>query len=415
MGTNLQTPICTIVFIEPNFCKKIVDRNPTMLYEFLQENQKQILDVTEKKFLVLVGALPTSNQLKAGLPIFFQQLWRVLKAEAFSPIKRLTMNTSAVANATQKNDEQELVFAEGPIDDAKLAKSASLHGQELLRLGYTLSHVIHAYGSMCQAITELASEKNAKISAGEFHDFNRCLDIAIAGAVTAYQAQSDVKNSHREIEHLGSLSHELRNALGTMKLSYDLIKEGQVGFSGSVGKIMDQSLIRMETLIERSLTEVRLRVDSAVKIESINLLKLVNLIYVTAAIEARQKKQILEVQIDPGLVVNADQQLLYSILFNLIQNALKYSRAEGKIQVRAYSNKSDIIVEVEDECGGLSNTAIDLFKPFEQQNENKSGLGLGLSITQKAVHLIHGKIAVNNRPKNGCVFKLTLPQSKKMS
>jgi hypothetical protein len=383
-----------------------------MLYEFLQENQKQILAMTEKKSLVLAGVRPSSDQLKAGLPIFLQQLRGILKIEALTPRKTAHTNADAMAKAAQKNDEEGVAHAGGRPDEAKLAKSAGLHGEELLRLGYTLSHVIHAYGSMCQSITELASAKNVEISAGEFHDFNRCLDIAIAGAVTAFQAKSDIDTSNREIEHLGSLSHELRNALGTIKLSYDLIKEGQVGFGGSVGKIMDRSLVRMETLIERSLTEVRLRLEPAVQIESISLLELTNQIIVTAGIEARKKNQILEVQIDSSLTVDTDQQLLYSALSNLIQNALKYSRAEAKNQIRAQPEGGHIIVEVEDECGGLSDTAIDLFKPFEQQNENKTGLGLGLTIAQKAVDLIHGKIEVRNIPNTGCVFKLTLPQSK---
>lgn len=131
---------------------------------------------------------------------------------------------------------------------------------------------------------------------------------------------------------------------------------------------------------------------------------------VTAEIEARTKKQILDIQIDPALSIKIDQQLFNSALSNLIQNALKYTPRGGKIQIRATTVGETIVVEVEDECGGLSNAAVDLFKPFEQQNENKTGLGLGLSIAQRAILLNNGKIEVQNLPDKGCIFKITVPK-----
>jgi signal transduction histidine kinase len=114
--------------------------------------------------------------------------------------------------------------------------------------------------------------------------------------------------------------------------------------------------------------------------------------------------------VDPALVVEADQQLLHSAVSNLVQNALKYTRAGGKIQVRGKLTGKTITLEVEDECGGLNINATDLFKPFEQQHENRKGLGLGLTIAQRAVRLNHGDIEVINLPGKGCIFRITLPQ-----
>jgi K+-sensing histidine kinase KdpD len=109
---------------------------------------------------------------------------------------------------------------------------------------------------------------------------------------------------------------------------------------------------RIGEIIDRSLTEVRLRVDPKVHAEPVHLLQLVDQIALTA--------------------------------------------------------------EVEDECGGLSsNTPMDLFKSFEQQNENKKGLGLGLTIVKRAITLCHGTIDILSLPGKGCTFKITLP--KKMS
>ncbi len=75
--------------------------------------------------------------------------------------------------------------------------------------------------------------------------------------------------------------------------------------------------------------------EVAMKPKSIQILALVDQIVVTAGVEARQKNQILEIDIDPTLAVQADPQLVYSAVSNLIQNALKYTRENGKITVRA--------------------------------------------------------------------------------
>ncbi len=381
-----------------------------MLYEFLLMNEKEILAMTEAKALDLAGIRPSSIQLKKGLPIFYEQLKAVLKLEAASSRATLTPpGQAAMAEAACDNDEPGIAEASGRPGEAELAVAAGIHGTELLRLGYTLSHVVHAYGSMCQAITELASKKKISVTPDEFHDLSRCLDIAIAGAVTTYQSIRNTEISNREVESLGVLAHELRNALATVKLSIELIKNGTVGFKGSTGQVLDQGLNRMEELIDRSLTEVRLRVDPKVHSESVGLLQLVNQIAVTAEIEARSRDQSLVIQIDPKLVIQADQQLIYSALSNMIQNALKYTHVGGRINVRASSLGENTIVEVEDECGGLSDIAVDLFRPFEQQNENREGLGLGLTIAQRAAALNRGKIVVRNLPGKGCIFQMMLP------
>lgn len=388
-----------------------------MLYEFLKENQIEILTMTENKTLELAGSRPSSTQLESGLPIFFEQLLGVLllereerKTHQHEAEKVHSKNKAIMIKAATESDETGLALASGRPDEAEFAKSAKLHGEELLRLGYTLSHVVHAYGSMCQAITELATTKNINITPNEFHDLNRCLDIAIAGAVTGYEVDRTTSENNREIEHLGFLAHELRNALNSATLAYQMIKQGTVGVGGSTSNLVDRGLKRIEQLIDRSLTEVRMRVDPTVIIETGYLLQLVDQIIVTASIEARARKQTIDIKIDPNLIIETDQQLFYSAISNLIQNAIKYTHIGGKIQVRGNLIGKNIIVEVEDECGGLLTTnAADLFKPFEQQNKNKKGLGLGLTIAKRAMELNQGSIEAKNLPGKGCIFTIVLP------
>jgi len=168
-----------------------------MLTDFLQQNKNAILALTERKTLELAGDHPSSEQLKQGLPTFYGHIIKVI-GHAGSSEAPPPKDVDAIAKAADRGDEPAMAEAAHRPLEAEVARSASLHGAEMLRLGYTLSHVVHAYGAMCQAITEVATEKDIPIEAREFHALNRCLDVAIAGAVTDYQSRKDSEDSRGE-------------------------------------------------------------------------------------------------------------------------------------------------------------------------------------------------------------------------
>ena len=245
----------------------------------------------------------------------------------------------------------------------------------------------------------------------EFKNLNRCLDVAIAGAVIGYQSLRDVQTQDNEVRRCGSCSHELRNALGSATMALQMIRLGTVGFSGSTSQVLDRSLKRMDELIGRSLNEVKLRSGAILHMQPTNLLLLMAQILVTANVEAKSKNQTIETDLDPELYAEIDSQLFYSALSNLIQNALKYSHTGAKIQIRGHQIGENMVIEVEDEFGGLkSETPEDLFKPFEQQNEDRKGLGLGLTITRKAIDLHRGTVKITNLPGKGCIFSISIPK-----
>ncbi len=289
---------------------------------------------------------------------------------------------------------------------------AATHGKEFLRLGYTLSHVVHAYGAMCQAITELATTKNANIPPQDFNILNGCLDVAIASAVSEFQFHSNLANEERETQHLGFLAHELRNALSSATVAQEMIKVGLVGTGGSTANVLEANLARMRHLIDRSLSEVRMRADADLLIEKFRLSDLFDQIIATAKVDAIKKQQSLISEVDWKIEIEADRQFILSAVANLVQNALKYSKQGGKICIRANLSANMVFIEVEDECGGLQTDKISsLFVPYVKKNIDRSGLGLGLSITQRAVHLSQGKISVHNKPGVGCVFTIEIPQT----
>ncbi len=352
-----------------------------LLYEFLENHRTEILALAEEKTVKLAGPLPSSTELQKGLPIFFEHLISYLK-------------TSITAE-----------------EKTKIVEGAAGHGRELMRLNYTLSHVVHSYGAMCQAVTELAQRRGANISTREFNDLNMCLDIAIAAAVSEFQYHTVQASEERELQHLGILVHELRNALSSATVAQDMIQQGLVGTSGSTARVLTANLARMRSLIDRSLSDVRMRADPQLHIERFNITEMIDQILLTAQGEARTKKQILTNQTVTAMEVETDRQLLLSAIANLIQNALKYSKSGGHIIVRAAPAGKDIVIEVEDECGGLSSDAIkNLFKPFVSGGFDQTGLGLGLTIVQRAVNMLQGKIAHQNNPGRGCGFRIEIPR-----
>ena len=282
--------------------------------------------------------------------------------------------------------------------------TAAAHGRRLLERGFTVAQVVHDYGSICQAVTELAHETHASITADEFRVFNRCLDDAIAGAVTAFTDQREKALTDQNREQLGELAHELRNAIGAATVAFEVVRMGKVGLQGSTADVLGRSLARIATLVDGSLTQIRLESGGAPSLERASMRKLVMESAAYAGMEANTR----------GLTfhVEAGRQLLTAALANLLQNALKFTAPGSRVSLAVRATDERVVVEVADECGGLPpGEASDLFRPFEQRGADRSGLGLGLSITRKSVEANGGVLQVRNIPGKGCVFFIDLPRA----
>ena len=355
-----------------------------MLAAFLTKNQSEILALTREKIAAVSESRPTSEALEEGLLKFYEYLIAMLKR---------------APHASQK----------APIE--VLPKITSQRGEELSRLGYTVSQVVHSYGAICQSITEMAQRKRVTIASREFNALNYSLDVAIAEAVTKFEEMRHEASSRSETQRLGFLAHELRNALTNVSVAHYLIKRGVVGNAGMTNALLEQSLARMQDLIDRSLTEVRLRSELEADRHPLRLMEIIDGVEATAIPQARQKDVSLTVRVNPNLEVNADRQHLVSAVANLVQNAIKFSRAGGSVIVRGHEDGPSIVLEVQDSCGGLPAGNIeDLFKPFTQKGVDRTGLGLGLAISRRALLLNGGVLSARDLPGQGCIFSIRLPK-----
>jgi signal transduction histidine kinase len=103
--------------------------------------------------------------------------------------------------------------------------------------------------------------------------------------------------------------------------------------------------------------------------------------------------------------------MLFSAVGNLLQNAFKFTRPHTEVLLNAYATADRVLIDVEDNCGGLPpGDAERLFQPFTQGGADKSGVGLGLSICRRSVEANHGVLSVRDLPGKGCVFTIDLPR-----
>ena len=354
-----------------------------MLADFILSHRQSIIEATQAR--VASRATPNSGdtELTNGIPVFLDQLCDALRMAESGTL----------------------------IDHDQISRSAGRHGRALLRAGLTIAQVVHAYGDVCQTITEMAVGKKAPILGEEFRTLNLCLDDAIAEAVTVYARHREHAIKQQGTERLGILAHELRNLLNVATLSFDSIRSGQVAAAGSTGLVHARSLMGLRDLIDRSLTDVRL--DAGLqRLERISVTEFVEELEIGALIQAQPRGiQFTVTSVDPTVTIEGDRQILAAAVSNLIQNAFKFTRENSHVSLTTSTTADRVLLEVEDECGGLpAGEAEDLFRPFELRGTDHRGLGLGLSICLKAAKANGGELRVRDIPGKGCVFTLDLPR-----
>jgi signal transduction histidine kinase len=355
-----------------------------MLHEFVEANRDLILSRARN----IVASRPwppaSTEELQNGIPLFLVQLAGSLRR----------------ADAAASTDE-----------DGVIGPTASLHGSQLLSMGFSISQVVHGYGDICQSITSLAIESEATISTEEFKILNRCLDTAIAESVTEYARLREEVAARLESERLGQVAHELRNKLHTAMLAFHVLQSGAVGVGGSTGAVLGRSLLALKELADSTLTEVRLA-SAHPRLERLQLKAFVDEIALTAGLLAHYHAVAFNVApVDPDLVVEVDLPLLTTAVTNLLQNAFKYTKANSTVTLRTRGEHGRVFLEVEDQCGGMKVSAgTDPFSaPRVPRADGRSGLGLGLSICRKAVEANGGQVRTRNLAGRGCIFEIELP------
>jgi hypothetical protein len=357
-----------------------------MLHQFITINREDIIRRCRAKVAARSVPPATKAEIDHGVPLFLDQVVDAL---------RLGLSSSP-----------------------EMTTSAVLHGHDLLLQGLTVSQVVHDYGDVCQSITELAVETNARIDADDFRMLNGCLDNAIAGAVTEYGREKTIGaiegDTGPENHGFGFFAHELRNLIHTAGLAFEVIKSGNVGVGGSTGAVLHRSLEGARDLIARSLAEVRLT-QGLQNREQFLVSGFIEEIEPAATLAANARGitfKVMPVEDAGGVAIEADRQVLAAVMMNVLENAFKFTRPRTTVTLRVEASAERVLIEIQDECGGLPGPDInELFRPFAQRSANRTGLGLGLAFSRQAVEANQGRIYARSLPDVGCVFTVELPRS----
>ncbi len=361
-----------------------------MLHEFITFNRDAIIARCRAKVATRSIPPPSEAEINHGVPLFLDQLVEALRS--------------------------------GGPSSVEIDRSASLHGHDLLLQGFTVSQVVHDYGDVCQTITELAAETDAPIDTDDFRTLNRCLDEAIAGAVTMYARESQQRAAvtqyeatERSNERVGFLVHELRNLVSTATVAFEVLKTGNVGVSGSTGAVLGRTLIALRDLVARSLDEVRMSTIAPTRTRIVVSDFIEEVGAAATAMLATDTRGLTLVvpPVEDGLAVEGDRQVLAAVLGNLLQNAFKFTHRHSAVALRAVASADRVRFEVEDECGGLPDAgdAAELAPTFARHTENRTGLGIGLAFCQWGAEANDGRLFARNLPGKGCVFTVDLPRA----
>jgi hypothetical protein len=187
---------------------------PTSTLEsFITANRDELIRRCREKVGKRLNPLPTPAEIDSGVPVFLDQM---------------------------------IVQLQGAQSNTRAIKStATQHGRDLFFQGLTIGQVVHDYGDVCQSVTELAGELSNGVSTDDFRTLNRCLDDAIAGAVSEFSHQQHVATDGKS----AGQAMELRNLLYTAITAFEVLQTGSVGVAGSTGSLVHRSLLAMRSRV----------------------------------------------------------------------------------------------------------------------------------------------------------------------
>ena len=186
------------------------------LHEFIGVNREELIRRCKAKVKQRASPPSSNGHADHGVPLFLDQLIDELQ--------------------------------HGPSKTHEISKGAIKHGHDLLLKGFTVSQVVHDYGDVCQSVTDLAMETHAPIATEDFRTLNRCLDDAIAGAVTEHARGQQATRD--------GASHELRTLTNTAITAFEVLQLGTVGIAGTTGTLVHRTLTEIREIVNRKIAEI---------------------------------------------------------------------------------------------------------------------------------------------------------------
>jgi two-component system sensor histidine kinase CpxA len=263
-----------------------------------------------------------------------------------------------------------------------------------------------------------AGDLSARVGAANGRRRDELADMGRDFDIMAERIESLMASQQRLLH---DISHELRSPLARLKIALELARQGDEAESRWALDRIEREADRLNDLIGQLLTLARLESNSPVRrTEYVDLKRLVEEIAIDADFEARSHSRSVNVMTSQDCFVVGNEQLLHSAIENVVRNAVRYT-AEGtevEISLRREDDgeHAQAIVSVLDQGAGVPQAALaNIFRPFyriaDARDRQSGGIGLGLSISQRAVEIHGGAIRASNASRGGLLVEILLPIS----
>ena len=230
--------------------------------------------------------------------------------------------------------------------------------------------------------------------------------------ILAFDITEQVNAEKHRQEFTANVSHELKTPLQSIIGSAELMENGIVkdeDVPRFVGRIRKEAS-RLVTLIDDIIRLSQLDEGTDMPREDVSLRVLSEEVCETLSDAAKMMNVSLEVSGDDG-IVNGVRRLLYEVVYNLCDNAIKYNNPGGSVKVSVEQKLGTVCLSVQDTGIGISPEHQDkIFERFYRVDKSHSkqsgGTGLGLSIVKHAVQYHHGKIIVESELNTGTTISV---------
>ncbi len=248
----------------------------------------------------------------------------------------------------------------------------------------------------------------------------RATRLLNGGVVIVLLDVTDLRKLERiRRDFVSNVSHELRTPISIIKANAETLRDGALADQEVAERFLDAMINnaeRLSCLISDLLDISRIEegklefVTNPVSIEKV-------LNSAASALKTKASERQFTIEIEPcsRIFVLADERTLEQILFNLIDNAVKYSGIGGRVVMRAIDNEDNVLIEVEDNGPGIDSRYRDrLFERFFRIDKGRSrdmgGTGLGLAIVKHLVIAMKGEVGMKPAKPNGSIFWVLLPK-----
>ena len=309
-----------------------------------------------------------------------------------------------------------------------------LGGEDLVVEGKTLEEALPADSPLKKAILEVVARpseqmlKEVDLSTDERRLFVRVSSHRVVspakktelGVVTVLHDVTFEKELDKmKEEFLHSITHDLRNPLGSIVGFLEFLRKGVVGVLNPQQKGMVESMLksanRLMTLVNNILDVAKM--ESAGKIE-MNLKEASIAGLASRSLEilealAQRRGIALELKSPEEFSIPVDGNQIERVITNLVGNAIKFAPDDGKVIVHVEDKGPSVCVCVEDNGPGIPPTHLEkIFEKFEQvPGQKRGGTGLGLTIARRFVDSHKGRIWVESELGKGARFYFTLPKN----